>query len=70
MSILTTIKITKWLSLLIELKRERGRDDLERIFEEAEESNKGNKDIVQQVWERDIDMEERKSFYEDQLKNR
>ncbi len=53
------------MTQLVNQIENKGRNNLERIFEEAEETNKGNKDIVQQVWERDI--EERKSFYEDQL---
>ena len=52
---------------LVSAIAERGKDDLEQIFHEAETANEGGGELLKQLWDRDI--EDKKSFYEDQLKN-
>ena len=56
------------LSKLVLAIQEKGQEDLEKIFEEAEgASGTDNADVMKEVWQRDV--LERKEFLADQLRN-
>ncbi len=56
------------MTRLIMAVEEKGRRELDAIIAEAERVREGNGEALREIWEQDVNY--RKEFFEDQLKNR
>ena len=56
------------LTKLVQTIEEKGKEHLEAVFSEADQTGEGSGDELRQAWVRDVSS--RKEFFQDQLKNR
>ena len=56
------------LTRLVQAIEEKGKEHLESVFSEADQTGEGNGDELRRAWERDVSS--RREFFQDQLKNR